>query len=219
MNKKPELFSSKLCPYVQRSVITLREKGVDFDLTYINLREKPDWFLAISPLGKVPVLKTDDNVLFESAVINEYLDEIHAPHFMADNPFARAHDRMWIAFCSALQPTLPQLVAAETEQEFAEKKQALYDKLAQVEKAISQGPFFNGEKFSLVDTTFAPFFMRLRLLENHYKLDLIHGLSKVTTLCDHILAKDSVKQSVVAEFPTLYLDMHMKREGYLNSQT
>ncbi len=218
MNKKPELFSSKLCPYVQRSVITLREKGVDFDLNYINLRDKPDWFLAISPLGKVPVLKMDDQIIFESAVINEYLDETHKPHFMSDNPSARARDRMWIAFCSALQQALTPVVAAQTKLEFTERKQLLHDKLSQVEKAIEHGPFFNGDRFSLVDTTFAPFFMRLRLLEDHYKLDLIEDLPKVKTLCKRILAKDSVKQSVVPEFPQLYLETQSKREGFLNKQ-
>lgn len=65
-----ELISFKTCPFVQRSVITLKEKGIDFKTTYIDLAEKPAWFLAISPLGKVPVLKIGDEVLFESAVIN-----------------------------------------------------------------------------------------------------------------------------------------------------
>ncbi len=71
-----ELISFNLCPFVQRSVITLNKKGIDYKITYIDLADKPDWFLALSPLGKVPVLKHGDEVLFESAVINEYLDEI-----------------------------------------------------------------------------------------------------------------------------------------------
>ena len=69
------LISFDICPFVQRSVITLEEKGVKYNIKYIELENKPDWFLAISPFGKVPVLQVNDKVLFESAVINEYLDE------------------------------------------------------------------------------------------------------------------------------------------------
>ena len=75
MSDRPELISFKLCPFVQRSVIVLLEKEAPFDITYIDLSNPPDWFKAISPMGKVPVLKVDDTVLFESAVIMEYLDE------------------------------------------------------------------------------------------------------------------------------------------------
>src|SRR6516225_3257669 len=74
------LVSHDLCPFVQRAVIALTEKGVPFDRIYIDLADKPDWFLAISPLGKVPLLKVgDDGVIFESAVILEYLEDTQ-PH-------------------------------------------------------------------------------------------------------------------------------------------
>ena len=71
-----KLISFKLCPFVQRSIITLLEKGVGYEIEHIDLSNKPQWFLDISPFGKVPVLVVDDDVvLFESAVINEFLDE------------------------------------------------------------------------------------------------------------------------------------------------
>jgi len=70
----PELISFELCPFVQRSVITLLQKGVDFKINYIDIHDPPEWFQQISPLGKVPVMRVDNTVLFESAVINEYLD-------------------------------------------------------------------------------------------------------------------------------------------------
>lgn len=70
---KLELVSFKVCPFVQRSVIALNAKGIAYTLTHINPHEPPDWFKAISPLGKVPVLLVDGTPLFESAVILEYL--------------------------------------------------------------------------------------------------------------------------------------------------
>src|ERR1700687_19143 len=72
---KLTLISHDLCPYVQRAVIALTEKAVPFDRVTIDLASRPDWFLAISPLGNVPLLKVDDAVIFESAVILEYLEE------------------------------------------------------------------------------------------------------------------------------------------------
>ena len=70
-----KLISHKLCPYVQRAVIALTEKGIEFERIDIDLGNKPEWFLAISPLGKTPVLQVGDVPIFESAVILEYLEE------------------------------------------------------------------------------------------------------------------------------------------------
>src|SRR5258705_10198744 len=75
MAARLKLISHKLCPYVQRAVIALSEKGVAFERVDIDLANKPDWFLAISPLGKTPVLQVGDAAIFESAVILEYLEE------------------------------------------------------------------------------------------------------------------------------------------------
>jgi len=77
--RKLTLISHVLCPYVQRAVIALKEKGVDYERIDIDLANKPDWFLKISPLGKVPVLKVGDEVIFESAVIAEFLEDTVAP--------------------------------------------------------------------------------------------------------------------------------------------
>ena len=70
-----KLISHKLCPYVQRAVIALTEKDIEFERIDIDLGNKPEWFLAISPLGKTPVLQVGDVAIFESAVILEYLEE------------------------------------------------------------------------------------------------------------------------------------------------
>ena len=71
------LVSFELCPYVQRAAIVLAEKDVPFERINVDLANKPDWFKAISPTGKVPLLKVGDEVLFESSAIVEYLEETH----------------------------------------------------------------------------------------------------------------------------------------------
>ena len=72
---KLQLISHRLCPYVQRAAIMLAEKEQPCVRIDIDLARKPDWFMAISPLGKTPVLLVDDQPIFESAVICEYLDD------------------------------------------------------------------------------------------------------------------------------------------------
>ena len=97
-----ELVSHALCPYVQRAVIALTEKGVRFTRTIVDLDNKPAWFAAISPLGKVPLLRVDDAVLFESAVICDYLDETLEPRLHPADPLERARHRAWIEFASTV---------------------------------------------------------------------------------------------------------------------
>ena len=91
-----ELISFKLCPFVQRSVITLLYKGTPYDITYIELDNPPKWFQDISPFGKVPVLKVEDTVIFESAVINEYIDEVTPGNLNPDEPLKKALNRSWV---------------------------------------------------------------------------------------------------------------------------
>src|SRR5712675_3040700 len=91
-----KLISHKLCPYVQRAVIALTEKGVEFERIDIDLADKPDWFLKLSPLGKTPVLLVGDTAIFESAVILEYLEETQSPTLHPADPLARAEHRAFI---------------------------------------------------------------------------------------------------------------------------
>ncbi len=96
-----KLISHKLCPYVQRAVIALNEKGVAFERVDIDLASKPDWFLKLSPLGKVPVLtvgSADGEVaLFESNVICEYIEETQGgARLHPQDPLQRAQHRAWM---------------------------------------------------------------------------------------------------------------------------
>jgi glutathione S-transferase len=203
---KPELISFKLCPFVQRSVIVLEEKGVDYDITYINLKEPPPWFQELSPLGKVPLLKVGDTVVFESAVIMEYLDEVNPPSLHPADPLKKAHNRAWIEFASTLFMCQFNMVMAQEAQQCDNAEQELRDKLAQVEGQLGQlvGPYFNGEHFSLVDAAYAPLFMRLDYLEQWHPMGLLDTLPKIRAWSEALLARDSVKNSVVEELPQLY---------------
>src|SRR5436853_470323 len=146
-----KLVSHKLCPYVQRAVIALTEKGVPFERVDIDLANKPAWFTAISPLGKTPVLKVGDTAIFESAVILEYLEETQPRPLHPADPLARAEHRAWIEFASATLNDIWGFYGATDEPTFAAKAKALAGKFETLERRLGDGPYFVGDKFSLVD--------------------------------------------------------------------
>jgi len=211
---KPELISFKICPYVQRSVITLLHKGIDFDITYIDLANKPDWFLKISPFGKVPLLRVNNEVLFESAVINEYLDEISPPSLHPADPLLKAKNRASIEFASALTMTQFQMYTTPGREDYKKCRQGLLDKLALLEKALEKGPYFNGEDFALVDTAYAPLFMRLFIAEKKRETGLFDRCPRVYDYGEALLKLSSVKDSVVPQFEELFSSFMKKKGGY-----
>ncbi len=214
---KPELISFKLCPFVQRSVIVLKEKNIDFDITYIDLKSPPDWFKQISPLGKVPVLKVGDEVLFESAVIMEYLDEVNPPSLHPADPLLKAKNRAWIEFASTVIMAQFNMLMAKDQETSEGAEQELRTKLAQLEQQV-KGPLFNGEEFALVDAAFAPIFMRLAMLEQWQAMGLLENLPKVKKWSDTLLARDVVKNSVVENLAELYRGMIASNGGYAASR-
>ena len=202
-----KLVSFDVCPYVQRSVITLQEKGVPYEIEYIDLNNKPEWFMQLSPLGKVPILIIEDTVIFESATINEYLDEI-APgrKLQPSDPLQRAYNRAWIEFTSTVLVTRNQMQHAKTEQETRRLAAIVNGQLARLEEQIDNGPFFNGNDFSLVDAAAAPLFQRLAwLLELAPDLGVLDDLPKVTAWSEALLQRESVKRSTVADIRERYL--------------
>src|SRR5438034_9225268 len=150
MAARLKLISHKLCPYVQRAVIALTEKGVAFERIDIDLANKPDWFLSISPLGKTPVLQIGDVAIFESAVILEYLEETQPNPLHPADPLARATHRGWIDFGSAFLNDIWALYTAPDAAAFSAKVAALREKFVRVEARL-KGPWFDGGRFSLVD--------------------------------------------------------------------
>jgi glutathione S-transferase len=210
---KPQLISFKICPFVQRSVIVLLEKGVNYDITYINPMEPPDWFKAISPLGKVPVLKVGDEVLFESAVIMEYLDEVNPPSLHPTDPLRKAQNRAWIEFASTVIMSQFNMVMAKDQEAHESAKQELQAKLAMLEQQVA-GPYFNGDQFALVDIAFAPIFMRIQFLEGWHPLGLLDGLPKVSAWSEVLLARESVRNSAVDDLQELYRGHISSSGGY-----
>lgn len=213
-----ELISFDLCPYVQRSVITLLEKGMDYKITYIDLANPPDWFMQVSPLGKVPVLRAGDAIIFESAVINEYIDEISPPPLHPSDPLQRAINRAWIEFASGMLVTRYEMVASKDKQGFDKKCQEIRDKLAQIEAQLSKtGNYFNGENFSLMDAAIAPLFMRLDILEQHIPSVRFITTPRLAMWHTALMTRPSVQKSVIPEFSEKMLNNLRRGNNYIAS--
>ncbi|MCK5812994.1 MAG: glutathione S-transferase family protein [Cocleimonas sp.] len=212
---KLKLISFKICPFVQRSVILLKEKEIDFDIAYIDLSEPPEWFLALSPTGKVPVLEVSGKVLFESAIISEYLDEVNPPSLHPADPLEKAQNRAWMEFTSPLYMAFFKLMMSKTKEAGEGVIAEANKQLDTLEKIKINAPWFNGDDFSMVDISIAPLFMRLAFLKKHFKLDLLEGRSNLQAWSDKILARESIINSVVDDFEDILLMRIRGAESFL----
>jgi glutathione S-transferase len=210
-----KLVSHKLCPYVQRAVIALTEKGVAFERIDIDLANKPDWFLKISPLGKTPVLLVGDHAIFESAVILEYLEETEARTLHPSDPLRRAEHRAFIEYGSAVLNDIAGLYSAPDEATFKTKAVQLEARFARLETRII-GPWFDGESFSLVDAVFGPVFRYFDVFDEIGDFGILAGKPKLTRWRQNLAARPSVKSAVGGDYPALLRDFIERRRSHLS---
>jgi glutathione S-transferase len=217
------LVSHHLCPYVQRAAIALSEKGVAFERITIDLTAKPEWFRAISPLGKVPLLKVtrpghNEAVLFESAVICEFIEETQAGAALhPSDPIERAQHRAWIEFGSSI---LSDIYALETTPDaalFARKQQMLTDKFARMESVLGSGQFFAGERFSLVDAAFGPVFRYLDVFDEIADLGILASKPRVGAWRRALAGRPSVRSAVAGDYPARLWRFLEAQDSYLRT--
>ena len=215
MSEKLTLISHHLCPYGQRAAIALAEKGVPFERINIDLASKPDWFLAISPLGKVPVLKVGDRVIFESAVILEYLEETQPNPLHPADPLERAEHRSWIEFGSSVLADFWGFYTAPDAEAFEAKVEALKAKFARLEARLGDGPWFDGARFSLVDAVFGPVFRYFDVFDGIADFGILADKPKVQAWRRALAARPSVRGAVAADYPDRLRRFIRERGGYL----
>jgi glutathione S-transferase len=197
------------CPWVQRAAIVLRQKRVAYDIAYIDREKRPDWFLAVSPHSKVPVLQIDGkDALFESNAIAEYLDEIGMPRMHPKDPIARAHNRAWTDYVTTFAGAVSNTAYAESEEEFAARAAKIAVPFGKLEEALAKrgnaGPYFNGPKLSLVDAAYAPFLQRYTFMDRLRPLGIIEKHPHLAAWRDALLAAPAVQDSTIAEIETAW---------------
>jgi glutathione S-transferase len=211
-----KLISHKLCPYVQRAVIALAEKGVPFERVDIDLANKPDWFLALSPLGKTPVLLVGDVPIFESAVILEYLEETQPKPLHPADPLRRAEHRGWIEFGSAVLNDIAGFYAAPDQGAFNARTSQLEQRFARLEARLAAAPWFDGESFSLVDAVFGPVFRYFDVFDETADFGILDDKPKLARWRQALAARPSVRAAVGADYPALLRAFIERRNSWLS---
>jgi glutathione S-transferase len=215
MAAKLKLISHKLCPYVQRAVISLTEKGVPFERVDIDLDNKPDWFLKMSPLGKVPVLQVGGSMVFESAVILEYLEETQPKPLHPKDALVRAEHRAWIEFGSTVLGDIWGLETAKDEGTFEAKVKQSEQRFARLEERLVAAPWFDGETFSLVDAVFGPVFRYYDVFDDVGDFGILTNKPKIACWRKSLAEQSSVKSAVSAEYSDLLRAFMRKHDAYL----
>ena len=223
MTARLTLVSHHLCPYVQRAAISLAEKGVGFQRIDVDLSNKPDWFKAISPLGKVPLLRVRhgnaEQVIFESAVILEFLEETEANPLHPAGPLPRARHRAWIEFGSAILNAIGRFYFAADEAAFLRESKGLSEMFARVEAELAarqSGPWFAGERFSLVDAVYGPIFRYFDTFDRIGDFGILDGKPLVEAWRKALSERRSVSEAVSPDYPQRLQAFLRAKQSYLS---
>jgi glutathione S-transferase len=205
-----KIVSFKICPFVQRVTALLEAKRVPYDIEFIILSDKPQWFLDISPTGQVPLMITDaGEVLFESDAIVEYIEEVTPPLVADITSVQRAKDRAW-----SYQASKHYLVQCSTMQSkdksvLAEREAKLAKAFEKAEQQLGEGPFFNGDKLGNVDIAWLPLLHRAEIVREYSGYDFLADYPKVrewqAALAETGLYEKSVASDFEAKFSAFYL--------------
>ena len=210
------LISHHLCPYVQRAAIALRESDVPFERRNIDLANKPDWFLELSPLGKVPILVVDDDaVLFESSVIAQYVDAISGGGLLSADTLEKYGQLAWLEFASQLIAGIGRLYNADSRVEIDSARTNLENKFLRIEQNLNVGPWFADEQFTLVDAAFAPAFRYFDVIENLTGFEFFTSTPKVARWRNALSERPSVIVAVSDDYPARLLRFLADRDSFI----
>ncbi|MGO1119865.1 glutathione S-transferase family protein [Rhodovibrionaceae bacterium A322] len=205
-----KVISYTICPFVQRVTALLEAKQLPYEIEFISLSDKPQWFLDLSPTGQVPVLITESGLpLFESDAIAEYLDEIAAPLEPGVSPEARARNRAWSYQASKHYLVQCGAMSSGDSATLLERSENLNKAFKRAEAELGDGPYFNGPTFGNVDAAWLPLLHRAALVEKHSGYDFLESYPQVkkwqAKLLETGLAEKSVAENFEERFTAFYL--------------
>ncbi len=184
------LYSGTTCPFSQRCRFVLFEKGMDFEIRDVDLYNKPEDISVMNPYGQVPILTERDLVLYESNIINEYIDErFPHPQLMPADPVMRGRTRLFLFnFEKELflhVSTLEDRTTKADDKTLDVARASIRDRLAQIAPMFVKNKYMLGEEFSMLDVALAPLLWRL----DHYGIELPRSASPLQKYAERIFAR------------------------------
>ena len=164
------LYSGTTCPFSQRCRFVLFEKGMDFEIRDVDLYNKPEDISIMNPYGQVPILVERDLILYESNIINEYIDErFPHPQLMPADPVMRARTRLFLFnFERELFVHVQTLENSNNTKLLEKARPAIRDRLVQLAPMLLKNKYMLGDDFSMLDVAIAPLLWRL----DHYGIEV-----------------------------------------------
>lgn len=213
---KLKLITSKFSPYGHRVEMVLIEKNIPYEKQEIALSAKPDWFVKDAPLGKVPLLYVDDKPLFESIVICEYLEENFAenPLHPKDN-FMKAWHRGWMEFSSGILAGTFGMINSKNQEEFDLKKAETVTRLAILDKNLKFNPYFDGDKFSLIDVCMASVFKPLIFIDQKFTLEIFDLYKNVASYAEGVVTRGSLHKAIPTDYEEIFKSFLERKKSHL----
>lgn len=205
-----KIVSFTICPFVQRVTAALEAKQVPYEIDYISLKEKPQWFLDISPHGQVPLLITENGTtLFESDAIIEYIQDEYGALKEVTNE-QRAMDRAWSYMASKNYLAQCGTMGSKDKATFEQREAKLRVVFEKAEKQLSPtSKFFNSDNLSNVDIAWLPLLHRAAIVKEHSGFDMLCGLPKAQAWQKALLDTGLAEKSVAAEFNQKFKDFYL----------
>ena len=211
-----KIVSFKICPFVQRVTALLEAKHIPYEIVFISLSDKPQWFLDVSPHGQVPVLITDHGkALFESDAIVEYLEEAYPALQPELSPEDKATNRAWSYLASKnflLQCSAQRSPNDEVLNERSQKLGKAFDK---IEKQFGDTPFFGGESIGMVDIAWLPLLHRADIIERRACYDFIGDRPKLKNWQKQLIATGLAEKSVAPDFEEAFSAFYLSDQTFL----
>ncbi len=215
------LVSFKTCPWVQRAAIVLREKNVAFEFRHIDRDNRPDWFLAISPHKKVPVLRVDDTSVAVRIERHRRIPRRDGPAAAASRRSrsrARSTGRGPIT-CRPSPSAVTATAYADTEADYRKAVERIPPAFERLERALEKqgsGPYFNGARYALVDAAYAPFLQRYDFLDRVRRFGLIEKFPRLKAWSEALMERPSTHSFPAAEFEAMYRDNVRRRNKWIS---
>jgi len=216
MTEKLKLVSSKFSPYCHRVEMVLIEKNIPYEKQEIVLSDKPEWFTKDAPLGKVPLLYVGEKPLFESIAICEYLEDAFPENPLhPKDPYSRGWHRGWMEFSAGILAGTFGMIFAQNQEQFDIKKAETVAKLAILDKHLKFSPYFDGEKFSMVDICLASALKPLTHIDVKFTLEVFDLHKKVATYIESIVTRGSLHKALPSDYDELFKSFLERKKSHL----